>query len=117
MASEASSVSSPSEVPIMEVFKEIEELSVQDDLEDQGEDEKDDLPDTIKMTMENADDSNEPIDFHCEAVKKDDGSVQYECRFVQQNGGGGNGNEEAKCCPKTNKDFPRVTGKFSLNVP
>ena len=36
----------------------------------------------------------------CEAVKKEDGSVQYECRFSQET-----------------TQFPRVTGKFSLNVP
>ena len=86
-------VSTPEDLPIMEVFQKIEDLSLNEDEQE--------MPETFQMTMENADDTNEPIDFHCEAVKKEDGSVQYECRFSQE----------------TSKQFPRVTGKFSLNVP
>ena len=80
----------------MEVFKKIERMTSQHDLDNDD----DDLPDTLKMTMENPDISNEPIDVCCEAVKKDDGSVQYECRIVQN---------DAK--------NTAAVGKFSLNVP
>ena len=92
----SASVNQDQEVPIMEVFKKIERMTSRQDEED--------LPDTLRMTMENPDISNEPIDFHCEAVKKDDGSVQYECRFVQNDQPG---------MPKTRVS----TGKFSLNLP
>ena len=87
-------ISTPEDLPIMEVFQKIEDLRLKEDQEEA-------MPDTFQMTMENADNTEEPIDFHCEAVKKEDGSVQYECRFSQD---------------QTTK-FPRVTGKFSLNVP
>ena len=84
----------------MEVFKKMEQISTCDF----DQDELEDLPDTLKMTMESSE-SSEPIDFHCEAVKKDDGSVQYECRFVKED-------------KKDRQNLPRVTtGKFSLNVP
>ena len=88
----------PEDLPIMEVFQKIEDMRLKDDIEDASSPQE--MPDTLQMTMENADNTNEPIDFHCEAVKKEDGSVQYECRFSKE----------------TTK-FPRVTGKFSLNVP
>lgn len=68
------------DVPIMEVFKKLEQMTTSGKCEESDSE----LPDTLKMTMEHAD-SNGPIDFHCEAVKKDDGSVQYECRFVREN--------------------------------
>ena len=93
--------SATEEVPIMEVFKKIERMTSQHD-----QDLDDDLPDTLKMTMENPDISNEPIDVCCEAVKKDDGSVQYECRIVQ--------NANAK---NTTGAAVTTSGKFSLNVP
>ena len=110
-----------SEVPIMEVFKKMEQLSTTaEETETETASEADDLPDTLKMTMEHAD-SNEPIDFHCEAVKKDDGSVQYECKFVRTDststtGESGSGAQDKLAKTKQDK-FPRVTGKFSLNVP
>ena len=111
-----------SEVPIMEVFKKMEQLSTTaEETESETASEADDLPDTLKMTMEHAD-SNEPIDFHCEAVKKDDGSVQYECKFVRTDststsaGDSGSGAQDKLVKTKQEK-FPRVTGKFSLNVP
>ena len=88
----------PEDLPIMEVFQKIEDMRLKD--EEAEEPDPQEMPSTLQMTMENADNSNEPIDFHCEAVKKEDGSVQYECRFTKE----------------TTK-FPRVTGKFSLNVP
>ena len=91
----------PEDLPIMEVFQKIEDMRLKDEeTEVTEEPEQEMMPSTLQMTMENADNTNEPIDFHCEAVKKEDGSVQYECRFSKE----------------TTK-FPRVTGKFSLNVP
>ena len=76
--------------------------------------------------MEDAD-SNEPIDFHCEAVTKDDGSVQYECKFIRQDStnnttenniqSSGSGAQDKPIKAAKKDSFPRVTGKFSLNVP
>ena len=89
------SKTSPADMPIMDVIQKLEELS------------NDDLPDTLKMTMDGQD-GQEPIEAHCEAVKKDDGSVQYECRFVHT---------KPKEPEITNVTPSRVTGKFSLNLP
>ena len=93
-------ISTPEDLPIMEVFQKIEDMRLNEDGSGSDEQPEQEMPDTFQMTMENADNTNEPIDFHCEAVKKEDGSVQYECRFSQET-----------------TQFPRVTGKFSLNVP
>lgn len=70
------------ELPIMEVFKKFEQMTTENHREDHSSD-QDVMPDTLRMTMDQTD-GNAPIDIHCEAVKKDDGSVQYECRFVQE---------------------------------
>ena len=90
----------PEDLPIMEVFQKIQDLKLKGEEGPEEAEAEQEMPSTLQMTMENADNTNEPIDFHCEAVKKEDGSVQYECRFSKE----------------TTK-FPRVTGKFSLNVP
>lgn len=78
---------------------------IQKSLDDLTVNEDEELPDTLKMTMENPDNVEEPLDFHCEAVKKDDGSVQYECKFVQDDQ------------QKTKMPKAASMGKFSLNVP
>ena len=80
---------------IVSALQKLEELSTNEE-----------MPDTLKMTMDGQD-GEEPIEAHCEAVSKDDGSVQYECRFIHPN-------QEIKM---NKKAVPRVTGKFSLNLP
>lgn len=77
---------------------------IQKTFDDLNVTDEDELPDTLKMTMENPDNQEEPLDFHCEAVKKDDGSVQYECKFVPE--------QKSDRVPKA-----ASMGKFSLNVP
>lgn len=74
------------ELPIMEVFKKFEQMATEKNHRTNdytASNDEDAMPDTLSMTMDQTD-GNAPIDIHCEAVKKDDGSVQYECRFVQE---------------------------------
>ena len=70
---------------------------------------EEEMPDTLKMTMDGQD-GQEPIEAHCEAVSQNDGSVQYECRIIQTTP-----STEQKT--KESTTMPRVTGKFSLNLP
>ena len=55
-------------------------------------------------------DGQEPLEAHCEAVSQNDGSVQYECQIIQTT-------PATKQKTKDSTTMPRVTGKFSLNLP
>ena len=70
--------------------------------------EADDLPDSIIVNA----DSNEP--FHCEAVAKDDGSVQYECSATIDEAGSNSSQSGTGAQNKPAK--AKQHGKFSLNV-
>lgn len=99
-----------SSVPLQDVLQQVEEMSLQpvgDDQADHLLKDDDEMPDTLKMRMENPD--GKSLDCTCEAVSKDDGSVQYECKYVSS---------EPITTTALTKDQPRmITGKFSLNVP
>ena len=71
--------------------------------------EADDLPDSIRIVNP---DSNEP--FHCEAVAKDDGSVQYECSATIDEAGSNSSQSGTGAQNKPAKT--KQHGKFSLNV-
>ena len=91
----------PQDMPtgIVDVIQKLELLSTTEE----------EMPDTLKMTMDGQD-GQEPIEAHCEAVSQNDGSVQYECRIIQTTPA-----TEQKT--KESTTMPRVTGKFSLNLP
>merc|ERR550532_2947663 len=98
----------------MEVYKKMEQLSTTveeteaETVSDRETSEADDLPDSIIVNA----DSNEP--FHCEAVAKDDGSVQYECSATIDEAGSNSSQSGTGAQNKPVK--AKQHGKFSLNV-
>ncbi len=88
------------------------------------------MPDALEIKMENPDGNGGTVDCKCEAVAKDDGSVQYECRYeipsktneVINNSSSTlitsppTGSKDSTP-PRTTGTNARITGKFSLNVP